>query len=370
MRTNLHFALLDSQAYIYDDSHLLSDTDSHSKIKLSPNPITAFIDEATFEGASMQLQWINTTDSTQLIKLDSEVVGLGNVSRINNIRRINKFLEKANQCMSDGQILVIKMETKKARREHLFSRFPSFVAYPIHFLDFVFNRVIPKIKLFQKPYFHLTKGKNRPLSLAEGLGRLVSCGFSIIDYQEIDETVYIVSRKVKKPVYDMDPSYSMFIRLKRIGQHGKIIRVRKIRTMHPYSEYLQDYLYKQNQLEKRGKIKNDFRMTEWGKVFRRYWIDELPMFWNFFKGELKLVGVRPLSPQYYSLYPTDLQELRIQFKPGLIPPFYADLPTELDQIHESEREYLKRYKVNPLRTDLNYFIRAVWNILFGGARSG
>jgi lipopolysaccharide/colanic/teichoic acid biosynthesis glycosyltransferase len=59
-----------------------------------------------------------------------------------------------------------------------------------------------------------------------------------------------------------------------------------------------------------GKFKDDFRITTWGRVLRKLWIDELPQFINFFKGELSLVGVRALSDHYFQLYPKDVQELR------------------------------------------------------------
>ena len=56
------------------------------------------------------------------------------------------------------------------------------------------------------------------------------------------------------------------------------------------------------------------------------------------------------------------------FKPGLIPPYYADLPKSFDEIIESERNYLKEKESSPIITDINYFLRAMSNI-FLGARS-
>jgi len=86
------------------------------------------------------------------------------------------------------------------------------------------------------------------------------------------------------------------------------------------------------------------------------------------KRYLNLVGVRALSEHYFSLYPQDLQVKRINFKPGLIPPYYADLPESFDEIVNSEREYLTQKEIAPILTDLNYFIKAISNILLG-ARS-
>jgi hypothetical protein len=49
--------------------------------------------------------------------------------------------------------------------------------------------------------------------------------------------------------------------------------------------------------------------------------------------------------------------------PGIIPPFYVDLPETLDQIQESEKRYINSYLKNPVTTDLKYFYLAVKNIL-------
>lgn len=96
---------------------------------------------------------------------------------------------------------------------------------------------------------------------------------------------------------------------------------------------------------------------------RKFWLDELPMLYNFLKGDVKLVGVRPLSQHYFSLYPEDFQKKRINYKPGLIPPFYSDLPKTLEDIIESEKLYLQKYDKKPFITDLKYFFKAVFNII-------
>jgi len=159
------------------------------------------------------------------------------------------------------------------------------------------------------------------------------------------------------------------IALPRIGRNREIIKVYKLRTMHPYSEYIQDYVYKIHDLKDGGKFKNDFRITSWGAVYRKIWLDELPMLINFFKGEMKIVGIRPLSRQYFDLYRKDVQERRIKYKPGLIPPFYAHMPTDLDGIQASEIKYLDEYDKHPFITDFRYFWKSLWNILFKNARS-
>jgi lipopolysaccharide/colanic/teichoic acid biosynthesis glycosyltransferase len=141
--------------------------------------------------------------------------------------------------------------------------------------------------------------------------------------------------------------------------------------MHPYSEYLQDYVFRLNQLQEGGKFKNDFRVTQWGRIMRKLWLDELPMLYNLINGDLKLIGVRPLSKQYFSLYTPELQEKRKTVKPGLIPPYYAQFPTpkSLDEVMENENKYLDEYFKKPLTTDFVYFWKALYNIVVRNSRS-
>ncbi|MBL0340951.1 MAG: sugar transferase [Bacteroidetes bacterium] len=157
--------------------------------------------------------------------------------------------------------------------------------------------------------------------------------------------------------------------MRRFGYLGKVINVYKFRTMYPFSEYLQQYIYEKNKLQEGGKFKDDFRISTLGRFMRKYWLDELPMIMNLLKGDLKLVGVRPLSKQYLSLYSEELQQKRLQFKPGLIPPFYADLPKTLDEIMASENRYLDQYSKHPIRTDIKYFFASFKQIIFKKARS-
>ena len=102
---------------------------------------------------------------------------------------------------------------------------------------------------------------------------------------------------------------------------------------------------------------------------RQFWLDELPMIINILKGDLKIVGVRPLSKHYYSLYTKELQDKRIDSKPGLLPPFYVDMPSTLDEIIESELKYLRAYEKRPFLTDMRYFFSICSNIIVRKARS-
>ena len=139
--------------------------------------------------------------------------------------------------------------------------------------------------------------------------------------------------------------------------------------MYPFSEFIQKDVFEENNLDASGKFLNDFRITSWGRILRKYFIDEIPHLYNWLRSDINLGGVRAISKHYYSLYPKDLKELRINFKPGLIPPYYADMPTTFDEIVESEVRYLQKKKEKPIITNMIYFVKALINIIFSGARS-
>ena len=112
------------------------------------------------------------------------------------------------------------------------------------------------------------------------------------------------------------------------------------------------------------KSENDWRITSWGRIMRKYWLDELPMLLNWLKRDVKLVGIRPLSRAMFDTYPKELQDKRTLCKPGLIPPFYIDHPQTFEELCESENKYLDEYLRHPVWTDTKYFFMTIWSILF------
>jgi len=294
---------------------------------------------------------------------------LVNIKRVNDVRYLNKFFEAINSRLIDGGVYVNSVETYSIRKERILRRFPWGINWLFYFFDVLFRRVFPKLPVTKKLYFYMTQGNNRVLSMAETLGRLYSCGFEVVCEKQIGNELYFVARKIKEPAFDDSPTYGPLIRLKRYGKDGKLFSVYKARTMHAYSEYLQEYIYQHNDLDEGGKFKDDFRVTTMGRFLRKFWLDELPMVLNILKGDMKLVGVRPLSTQYFNLYDEDLKKKRLKFKPGLIPPYYVDLPKTLEEIMASEMRYLEAYEKSPLITDFSYFWKAWYNIIIRRARS-
>jgi len=285
-----------------------------------------------------------------------------NLHKTNDLRRLNLYFIKVNENLQNGGVFVCCGETINQRYHRFIKTYKKFIGNIFYLFDFVLRRICPKIPIAQGIYFFLTKGRDRSLSETEMLGRLYFCGFEMIDYKEINGLTYFIVKKVKEPSHDSNPSYGPLIQLQRVGKNGRIFKCYKLRTMHPYSEYLQDYMYSRNSIEDCGKFADDFRITSWGKIMRKYWIDELPQFINLFKGDVAVIGTRALSKQYLSNYPDDVREMRLRYKPGLIPVYTADKATMLWELIDSEKRYLEKRMQKPIMTDVKYLSKALYNI--------
>ena len=285
---------------------------------------------------------------------------------MHTLQKLNECLYMANEMLDYGSYLCCHSMTALLKRKMIEATYPWGVRQVVAGSQYLWHRVCPKLRFTRKLYFALTDGKNRTFSRVEILGRLYRAGFEVVDEQFRQGEFFVTARKIKSPVQDTEPTGSPIIHLQRKGKNGKDIVVHKFRTMFTYSEYIQSYIYQYQHLEIGGKFKDDYRVTVWGRFLRKVWLDELPMVWNLLRGDIKLVGVRPLSKQYFNLYTPEMQELRTRTKPGLLPPFYYERksPETLEEVQESERRYLEAYLAHPLKTDWQYFWGIVGNIVF------
>jgi exopolysaccharide biosynthesis polyprenyl glycosylphosphotransferase len=104
----------------------------------------------------------------------------------------------------------------------------------------------------------------------------------------------------------------------RIGVNKRRFKIFKFRTMVPNAEKLMTVLEKQNEVTGPVfKIRNDSRITPIGKFLRRSSIDELPQLFNVLKGDMSLVGPRPLPERDYEGFNEDWQRRRFSVKPGI-----------------------------------------------------
>lgn len=314
---------------------------------------------------------VSTTTIFNISNLqDNRFSTIINLSRANDIRSINEFfIAVLDKLPYDGTFVGCYL-SKSQYKKNFLKKYPWGINYILYSFVYLFRRVFPKLGFTREMYFWFTSGRHRILAKSEIYGRLYACGFEIENEFRADKLDFFIAKKRNKPIRNEIINYGPIIKLNRVGKNGKIFRVYKFRTMHAYSEFLQPYIYERNKLQEGGKFKHDIRITSVGHFMRKYWLDELPMLYNLLKGDMKPVGVRPLSRQYFSLYSEELQQKRTKVKPGLLPPFYADMPKTLEEIQTSEMKYLTTCeKKGTFITDISYLFKIFINIVFKKARS-
>jgi lipopolysaccharide/colanic/teichoic acid biosynthesis glycosyltransferase len=301
--------------------------------------------------------------------------------RINDVRRLNQYLQYCAESIAMGGYLVIRYLPLENLASDLRRRHPGWTYRPVSLLHFIWYRALPKIPYLDRLYFwsvfswvdHLyysvAKKRNRALSKAEVWGRLSFCGMQVIAESRGEGDLILIAQKQGAPIQHRMPSYYLIASLEKIGLDGRPIRTHKIRSMYPFSEFLQKRIFEEHGLAETGKFQNDFRLTEYGKFVRKYWLDELPQIYDWLRGDIKLVGMRATSRQYLSLYPKELYDLYVQVKPGLVPPIFNETTGGFDQIVDVEMTYLRRYWARPMLTDLQYLWQTFSDIVFRGIRS-
>ena len=102
--------------------------------------------------------------------------------------------------------------------------------------------------------------------------------------------------------------HSPFYRQKRIGKNGRSFDMLKLRSMVPNADQVLDAYLQANpdaraEWDRTQKLKTDPRITPIGRIIRKTSIDELPQLFNVLRGDMSLVGPRPMMPDQRSLYP-------------------------------------------------------------------
>jgi exopolysaccharide biosynthesis polyprenyl glycosylphosphotransferase len=164
---------------------------------------------------------------------------------------------------------------------------------------------------------------SRPF-LTGDAGLLVASKFELVLKRLIDIAGSVVLMVVLFPVL-MLTAFAVVVTSKgpilfsqeRVGKDGRPFMVHKFRSMRTTAE--QDRIDLEEQNEASGpvfKIREDPRITPCGRFIRKLSFDELPQFWNVFRGDMSLVGPRPPLPQEVDEY-THWERQRLMVKPGI-----------------------------------------------------
>jgi exopolysaccharide biosynthesis polyprenyl glycosylphosphotransferase len=152
----------------------------------------------------------------------------------------------------------------------------------------------------------------------------------------------------------------------RSGLHGRPFRMYKFRSMVTNAEQARAELESMNEMSGPVfKVKNDPRVTPLGRWLRRTSLDELPQLWNVLRGEMSLVGPRPL-PLYETANFSDIsQRRRMSVRPGLTCLWQVRGRSKITDFKDWVRldlEYIDRWS---LWLDIQILLRTVPVVLFG-----
>ncbi len=149
----------------------------------------------------------------------------------------------------------------------------------------------------------------------------------------------------------------IFFLQNRPGQHKKIFKVYKFRTMKPGSEKM---------VKGQEVLKDDNRITSIGKFLRRSKIDEIPQILNVLKGEMSLVGPRPERIASLEEYDDEVSK-RLNMKPGMtgLAQVSGNIYLDLQDRYKFDVFYVEHYS---LWLDIKIIFRTVGVVLFGEDR--
>lgn len=152
----------------------------------------------------------------------------------------------------------------------------------------------------------------------------------------------------------------------RIGLDGRVFRLWKLRTMvvdadARLAEHLAADPAMRAEWDETQKLKNDPRITATGRLLRKTSLDELPQLWNVFRGDMSLVGPRPMLPEQRALYPG---RAYYTMRPGLTGPWQVSdrNASSFAGRAEFDSEYARRMS---LPTDFAIMLLTVWVVLRG-----
>ncbi len=161
----------------------------------------------------------------------------------------------------------------------------------------------------------------------------------------------------------------VFFRQKRMGLNGRIFQMYKFRSMFFGAERSLAALRASNEMSGPVfKMRDDPRITRFGRFMRRFSLDELPQLWNVFIGDMSLVGPRPPIPGEVSLYDRKSRR-RLSMRPGITCIWQVSGRNEITEFRDwvaLDLQYIDNWS---LMRDIGLLLRTIPAVIFGtGAR--
>lgn len=163
----------------------------------------------------------------------------------------------------------------------------------------------------------------------------------------------------------IDSKGPVFFKHKRIGKYGRILGIYKFRTMIDNAEEAMKYFTEEQKKEfkENFKLENDPRVTRVGKFLRKTSLDELPQIINILKGEMSIIGPRPIVKNELEKYGENKEKF-LSVAPGLTGYWAANGRSDVSY---EERMALELYYVDnrSLLLDLKIFLKTIGSVLRG-----
>ncbi len=174
------------------------------------------------------------------------------ITPLDEIKIINKVLLKCYYSLAFKGRLGIRIQTLETKEELTRKRLGSHKFKLIYPFIYIIFRFLPKLRIIGPVYLWVTGPKTRWISKTEILGRLQYCGFEVVYCSQCEHDLKIIAIKYHMQSLQKNPSYHALIALDRVGYGGRIIKIHKLRTMHPYSEFLQKQIFEENNISAIG----------------------------------------------------------------------------------------------------------------------
>ena len=199
----------------------------------------------------------------------------------------------------------------------------------------------------------------------KNIKRIFDLGFSALALLVASPVMLCIALLIK-----LEDGGPIFFRHRRITLAGRPFDCLKFRTMHEDAESrLQDILSTdpaaRQEWETSFKLKNDPRVTRIGRLLRRTSLDELPQFFNVLKGDMSVVGVRPIVQEEMTDFYNEKAGLYCSIKPGITGPWQVDRRSDVESYEERiglDTRYILNN--NPI-FDLQIILKTIWKVLTG-----
>ncbi|MFN3698979.1 MAG: sugar transferase, partial [Dictyoglomus sp.] len=162
----------------------------------------------------------------------------------------------------------------------------------------------------------------------------------------------------------LDSKGPVFYKHLRVGRHGRPFYLWKFRTMYKDADKILDrYPELKREFEKEFKLKNDPRITKIGRFLRKFSLDEIPQIFNILKGEMSIVGPRPVTFKELEKYGSYADEI-LRVKPGLTGLWQVSGRSDVDysQRVKFDLYYIQNWSV---LLDIKIILKTIPSVLFG-----